>query len=786
MIKQQTKALLHTIATLFFSCALVMTCIPASAVAVQEDTTQEKALAEQSATEDAAVTNQASPEKETTASNVAVAAAPGESPVTGTFDKNTETGAEQGMYVFYKESGTLIIKPNKNIKAQSCTITGIPWRDDTNFTKAEVKSVIFEGKVFMDDDITKTFDGFTNVTTIDLTNLDTSKMTKMNAMFKGCSSLANIIGIDKINTSSVTTMYEMFKGCAFLNKLDLSGFDTSSVQNMSSMFEDCIALRELNVSSFNTSNVTNMGLMFYNCKDLLQLDVSSFDTTKVAGMNGMFRNCQKLENINLINFNTANATNMYEMFYECHALKSLNLSSFNTSNVQNMSSMFRMCIKLESLTLSTGFKGTKTKDINNMFSGCTALKSVDLKDFDTPNVGSTNEMFQSCKNLESIDLSRMSTKRTSNMKNMFQGCEKLKKLTVSDEFSFKGAVIKDVDIGLDYAYLPDETAKWVSSLDGSPCTPTQITEETHDKAALARTYYKTPVDISFATIEPITTTQTYTGKPVNPHPTVTLGPWSLVEGAAYECKYLSNIVAGKAWLYIEGKGDFTGKSKTVEFTISPKSITSATVTISPQPYTGDARMPNPTVVIDGKTLSADADYKVTYKDNINPGTATAIITGQTNYTGTISKEFTISKSVPIPVEEKITMYRLYNKNSGEHLFTSDANEVKTLVPLGWKNEGTAWIAPKESSTPVYRLYNPYSGDHHYTKDLNEYNTLGKIGWRQENIAWYSDSLQGVPVYRLFNPNATIGTHHYTTDKNEYDTLGKKGWRKEEICWYGMK
>jgi hypothetical protein len=133
----------------------------------------------------------------------------------------------------------------------------------------------------------------------------------------------------------------------------------------------------------------------------------------------------------------------------------------------------------------------------------------------------------------------------------------------------------------------------------------------------------------------------------------------------------------------------------------------------------------------------------------------------------------------------IAMMRLYNPNSGEHLYTHDANEKSVLVSLGWIDEGIGWKASLSGSA-VYRLYNPNSGDHHFTKDKNEYDTLARIGWTQEGVGWYSDDSQGEAVYRLFNPNLTVGTHHYTTDKNEYTELGKIGWKQEGIAWYALK
>lgn len=133
----------------------------------------------------------------------------------------------------------------------------------------------------------------------------------------------------------------------------------------------------------------------------------------------------------------------------------------------------------------------------------------------------------------------------------------------------------------------------------------------------------------------------------------------------------------------------------------------------------------------------------------------------------------------------VKMYRIYNQWSGEHLFTSSIDEVRTNVALGWTDEGLGWEAPQSSGTPVYRLYNPYSGDHHYTTSEDEYNQLGALGWSQEGIGFYSSGNEGLAVYRLFNPYVTIGTHHYTLSKDEYQYLGTIGWSREGIGWYAV-
>lgn len=86
------------------------------------------------------------------------------------------------------------------------------------------------------------------------------------------------------------------------------------------------------------------------------------------------------------------------------------------------------------------------------------------------------------------------------------------------------------------------------------------------------------------------------------------------------------------------------------------------------------------------------------------------------------------------------VYRLYNKWSGEHFYTMDANEANHLAKAGWTREGVAWNSDEAKGRPVYRAYNPYGNGytaHLYTTDWNEVQTLvARNGYRYEGVAWY--------------------------------------------------
>lgn len=134
--------------------------------------------------------------------------------------------------------------------------------------------------------------------------------------------------------------------------------------------------------------------------------------------------------------------------------------------------------------------------------------------------------------------------------------------------------------------------------------------------------------------------------------------------------------------------------------------------------------------------------------------------------------------------EASTLYRAYNPNTGEHLYTQNGNEIPFVVRAGWRNEGTAWEAPSKGA-PVYRMFNPNNGgDHHYTLNQGEVNMLKSKGWRYEGESWKSGG--STPVYRLYNPNAKSGTHHFTILASEKDSLVRAGWRYEGVAFYSGK
>ena len=220
------------------------------------------------------------------------------------------------------------------------------------------------------------FSNLTNVTSIDLSNMDTSGMTNMFNMFSDNTSLTNITFGDNFNTANVTNMGGMFKNCTILKTIDLSSFDTSNATIFASMFMNCQGLQNLDLKSFNTSNVERMETMFYNCSSLTSLDLSNFNTSKITDMTYMFNRCKSLTNINLSSFDTSNVSSLYDAFAGLTSLKVLDLSSFDTSKVTNMGRMFLNSNNLVTIYVSDLWNISNVTSASRMFEGCTSLKGA--------------------------------------------------------------------------------------------------------------------------------------------------------------------------------------------------------------------------------------------------------------------------------------------------------------------------------------------------------------------------------------------------------------------------
>ena len=134
---------------------------------------------------------------------------------------------------------------------------------------------------------------------------------------------------------------------------------------------------------------------------------------------------------------------------------------------------------------------------------------------------------------------------------------------------------------------------------------------------------------------------TYTGKDIKPNTVVKIGDVTLEKDVDYTVEYQNNLNVGIGIVVIKGKGNCSGR-KVCWFDITNCDISEISkIDIQNCAYYGKTVIPEMVLENNGTALVKDKDYIVTFKNNDSVGTATAVINGIGNYSGTIEKTFQI-------------------------------------------------------------------------------------------------------------------------------------------------
>lgn len=163
----------------------------------------------------------------------------------------------------------------------------------------------------------------------------------------------------------------------------------------------------------------------------------------------------------------------------------------------------------------------------------------------------------------------------------------------------------------------------------------------------------------------------YTGSVIKPVPAVKVGGRALKNGTDFTVGYKDNTEPGTATLTVTGKGNYSGSvSKT--FKITARAINDVEVTVPDTVFTGEQVKPDVVVSYGNYQFISDSDYTLSFKDNINIGTASVVITGKNHLSG--------SRTVTFPIEKAdISSTEIAVKNA---TFTGSAIKPSVTVKLG--------------------------------------------------------------------------------------------------------
>lgn len=163
----------------------------------------------------------------------------------------------------------------------------------------------------------------------------------------------------------------------------------------------------------------------------------------------------------------------------------------------------------------------------------------------------------------------------------------------------------------------------------------------------------------------------YTGSVIKPVPAVKVGGRTLKNGTDFTVSYKNNTEPGTATLKVTGKGNYSGSvSKT--FKITARAINDVEVTVPDTVFTGEQVRPDVVVSYGNYQFINNSDYTLSFKDNVNIGTASVVVTGKNHLSG--------SRTVTFPIEKAdISNTEIAVKNA---TFTGSAIKSGVDVRLG--------------------------------------------------------------------------------------------------------
>ena len=370
---------------------------------------------------------------------------------------NVIAQGEDGVPWELYENGYLLFKPveGKDTLTNNGRMDLPSWKEKYH---DQIKAIGFTGKTYAPVNSSYLFEGdgnwyifsknLSNLSYIDASKLDTSKVENMNSMFYGAEGLMNL-DIGKWDTSKVTNMENMFFVAEGLTNLDIGKWNTSKVTDMTGMFSRASALTNLDIGKWDTRQVTKMRYMFNGAYSLTNLDIGKWDTSKVTDMTGMFSVASRLTNLDIGKWDTSKVTHMNSMFSGARSLTNLDIGKWDTSQVTNMSAMFREASGLTNLDLSK-WDTSKVTDMSDMFRGV-SVTNLDIGEWDTSQVTQMTSMFYEAENLMNLDVSKWDVSKVEDMRKMFSNTPNLVNVNTGENLKLIEALVE----------AKDENIRWI-------------------------------------------------------------------------------------------------------------------------------------------------------------------------------------------------------------------------------------------------------------------------------------------------------------------------------------
>lgn len=608
-----------------------------------------------------------------------------------------------------------------------------PWADAID----QITSVVFEPGVKAGSSLSDIFNGAVNLTSADLSELDTSGATVMDRMFKDCSSLIDV-NLKRFDSSNATSMAELFSGCSSLEKVDLSSIDNLSVTDpysgLADMFKGCTKLSSITLgqrfshgggqenshttifpnlpadqgftnlwrSSWNNRLYTrsNTGKGYDGIPDRI---AATYTAEKLDDGWRLFRaDYDKDPAVSNCMWKVDNGTLRIKPYKESDDSD----DGFYLRSWPRPWEAYNDQITAISIEGECNFKGS----INNAFGGMPALKTADLSGLSLLQIQDMGFLFSRCRQLESVTFNSNCESSVRTFAYMFEGCASLKSVDMSGVDCDGWAVeslkhMFDGCTSLEKVDVSGMAAGQFTEMEGmfNGCTALR-------SIAVGSTFTFQGEDHSSKILPDLGAG--YTGKWV-----------SSVDGNAYAQNEIPEFVAA-TYTPQRGTTDISGAR-----IMGWKSL-----------YTDDETIPTSVDVIVGNALLVQGgDYTLERVHDFNacPGEPTLgkweyVIRGKGNYTGEIRRTLYVKRVVDAPTVAQGLVY------NGREQSCLDSSSLPSMVKLS-NTTGT-----KPGNYTAYAYFDGedadfYMWDDGWSAELQLFWTIGKADAETAlTVAGYED------------------------------------------------
>ena len=482
--------------------------------------------------------------------------------------------------------------------------------------------------------------------------------------FLDCSSLTSVMIPDSVSSIGISAFY----GCSSLTSVSIPDSVTSIKD---SAFYGCSSLTSVSIPD----SVTSIGdHAFQSCSSLTSVSIPDsvssigdhafFECTSLTSVSipdsvtsikdSAFQNCSSLTSVSIPDSVTSIKDSAFE---NCSSLTSVSIPDSVTSIGY---SAFQNCSSLTSITIPDSVTSIEI----HAFQNCSSLTSVSIPD----SVSSIESFaFSYCSSLTSVSIP---DSVTSIGYYAFYGCSSLTSVSIPDSVSFIGEQAFSYCTSLTSVSIPDSVS-FIGEQAFSYCT--------------SLTSVSIPASVSSIG------SHAFGFYYVNGYQPV---PGFIIYGDH----------GSEAERYAAENG--FGFNKPLNNDISKATIT---LEKSNYVYDGKPKTPSVTVKLDGKTLTVNTDYTVSYSNNTNAGTAKATVTGMGRYTGSKSVTFTITKASG-QADSRITCKKnLYQVAYGAKPFKINASSKSKLTFTSSKpkiaavNKNTGTVTVKNTGIAVITI-----------------------------------------------------------------------------------